>query len=579
MLVTDILKGIATLEENCIGRSPERPGSGRLNSNSESGAALLLILALTASIAASIMFFSVQRQETASVQKARAAGWHLAQVAKAARLYVRNNSVGNTADNNGDGIPDNSFAKSILAGPSPIEFTIADLIAGGLLPPGFSQFNALGQNIRIFAANYPVDGDPDDYRVTAAAYILLEDNDYSTPRLMQFTAQEANKAGLDIIAPVFSGGTNISTDCDGDGEADVSLWDSGCLDLDEYQMIISDPAAVFEPGSLLVPAWRSVQPDPRVISRYPQPENETSSLMLTDLKMGSEMRDASGNCIAEIEHYYMEDDGSFTAVPTGLCDVEPDDSSLADWREADKRMSIYNTRSISTRRMFLVPQPPASEFSHIYDGAGGVIVTADPHNMAVANAQEVLHIAGTLNANAHSNVLFSGRLPNPSGSPGDPGYRPSVDFTMAGGGMGTLRAFQNVVVGSPSVDSPAMKIIGSISLAEINFRNFDNDGNPLVITGTLYTDELKAGKIEVTSANLGALSSDGTAISAVNTTITLPSSAGKLTATSVSATEVTAIDIQNENTAVQEAYFSDLSVTGDLKVDSCSGPVCPDVLP
>ncbi len=546
-----------------------------MHSRNESGAALMLALALTVVLATLVFQFSITQQSRGELRKARAAGWHLTQIAKAARLFVRNNSLSDPLDNNGDGIADNTFSVAALNGPSPIELTVNDLINAGLLPAGFNPVNALGQNIRIIAANDPIDCLCDES--VPSAYILLENSGPSSPKLMQYVASEAAKLGLNITAPIFDGTVNISNDCDGDGNSDVALWDTGCLDLDEYQMLVSDPTAIFEPGSLLAPAWRSVQHDPRAVMRYAQPENHASATMMTDLKLGAEQLDASGNCAAEVEHYIMENDGTFTAVSSGFCEVAPDDSSNPDWREADQRVDIVNAGSVSTGHLFLVPQEASVETSFEYDGTGGVSAVPEPHSMLSTKATEALHVAGTLYS-GNGSILLSGRLPNPTGSPGDPGYMPQLGFTRPDGTQGDLFMFRNIVVGSPGADTPGLEVTGTLTISNVSFEDLAST-DTINISGTLNADTITTGDLDISgTGNLGQMNATDI-LSASQATFTNPVTVDTITASDIATTDASSITLNTDTVTTIDASLYDVDSTDTLDIDNCTGIACPDILP
>lgn len=207
-----------------------------------------------------------------------AAGWHITTIAKAARVYVRDNSI--------NPVHPTSFANLQVTGG--IEVDIDDLIDNGYLPPNFSAVNPLGQTVRIFAYFYPVvapgAADPDVNVPTA--YVLTDDD--GPPRINTNSAlalmDGARSAGLSASAPLFVNGANLSDNCG--GSAAVMIWDTGCLNDADIALVTGGTVNIAE-GQVMVPAWKSVQHDVRALMRYFQPENPGANVMSTNMFFGT----------------------------------------------------------------------------------------------------------------------------------------------------------------------------------------------------------------------------------------------------------------------------------------------------
>jgi hypothetical protein len=277
-------------------------------------------------------------------------------------------------------------------------------------------------------------------------------------------------------------------------------------------------------------------------------------------------------------HYYMEQDGSFTPVSTGVCEVLPDDSSQPDWREADQRVDIINAYSLSSKNLFLVPQPAASETAYESDGMGGVVAVADPVNMLAANANEVLYV-GALHGYAASRISVSGRLPNPTGSPGDAGYRPRLEFVDPTGASGVLVSFRNVIVADPGPETPGMEVTGNMDVLATQFDS-STSLQTVNVSGTLYTDTLVTDDLNISgTAALGNTDITGANVTSADVNIVQPAVINGLSATDLTSTTVNSGDLQSGDATIQDSGFTTLDVTGDLDIGNCTGPACPDILP
>ncbi len=275
----------------------------------EKGFSLVVVLFFVGLVAAIIALSYANQEGAVKRDQARAAGWHLTQVSRAARIFVRDRSMQASDD----------FHKTKLATPVPIE--VSDLRAAGLLPETFPDTNVMGQPVRIYAANYPVDGDPNSNATAASAYVFLEESPSTRnrPDLMQYLMEGARASGLMAKAPLFNGEDNISDDCG--GSPAYASWDTGCLTLAAFSAITG--LETFTQGSLIVPAWRSQIHDPRIVTRFPQPENPSAATMTTALEMAPTPRRADGTC----QNFVRVRDYTAAGRPetdTDLCQSEND---------------------------------------------------------------------------------------------------------------------------------------------------------------------------------------------------------------------------------------------------------------
>ncbi len=136
--------------------------------NKQQGFSLAVVLMLI-TVLGGVLVGLTNNNRGAVRQDAEISGWELAQIARAARIFSRNQIMA---------IP--TLAQDLsLTGLGPQEISINSLIGDAMLPSGFLRQNggvyqtALGQNIRIILANYPVDGDPNDVTTVPTAYISL----------------------------------------------------------------------------------------------------------------------------------------------------------------------------------------------------------------------------------------------------------------------------------------------------------------------------------------------------------------------------------------------------------------------
>ena len=345
---------------------------------SESGVSLLISLLFVGLIASLLTQFVIQENEISARSSAAAAGWQLAEVARAARVYVRNNSftVDPVINGGADGIADNTFDKNNLAVgggpfvPNPIAITVADLEAAGLLPENFAARNAFRQSIEIYAANFPLDGDPADPATVATAYVFLDNDGRGSATLNARIAEQAQKFGMQVSAPLFDGGgVNISDACGVTPAA--SSWDTNCLTEAQFTSVTGQ---AFAAGMLMAPAWKAYQHDPRTIARFPQPENAGAGTMLTNLNMGRLDLDAANACQNEVHIWNGENDYvALSYDDTGICAAQDD---VVAGGAVDNRFDILNIPNMTVQTAVLQAQREdffdnlAPVVGSIYDTSG-----------------------------------------------------------------------------------------------------------------------------------------------------------------------------------------------------------------
>ena len=357
------------LRRKNVARSRRNLESASQDRGSESGVSLLITLLFVGLIASLLTQFVIQENVISTRSSAAAAGWQLTEVARAARVYVRNNSFNVTGApvpvvTNGlqDNIPDNTFDKNNLVSagppfvPAPIEIEIQDLEDAGLLPenfargPGPTTRNAFRQTIRVYAANFPLDGDPADPATVATAYVFLDNNGRGSASLNARIAEQAQKFGMPISAPLLNGaGANISDACGATPAA--SAWDTNCLTEAQFAAVTGQ---AFAAGMLMAPAWKAYQHDPRTIARFPQPENLGAGTMLTNLNMGRLDLDAANACQNEVHIWNGENNHiALSYDDTGICAAQDD---VVAGGTVDNRFDILNIPSMNVQTAVLQAQ-------------------------------------------------------------------------------------------------------------------------------------------------------------------------------------------------------------------------------
>ncbi|PCI01890.1 MAG: hypothetical protein COB76_00275 [Alphaproteobacteria bacterium] len=473
---------------------------------SQKGFSLLIALIFVAFFGTVLTNFVYNRSGEVLRSEAVITGWQAAKVARAARIHVRNQLAAN---------PNLKFNLDIdAAGPQIIP--LATLTSNGLLPVDFANqrdgddVTALSQEIVIIMANYPVAGDPALETTVSTAYVYLRDSERSNASLIQEVVQAIRRENVAIAAPVFNGAVNMSGDCDGFGDS-VVIWDSGCMGLAEFTALTGD--AVFEPGSLVIPAWRTVNFDTRALMRFPQPEQSGLSTMLTELEMGDPLADCETNAASRIE-VPSDEPGS-----SDLCGAMSDDIAAVSNGDADHRRDIIGTQNLSGN-------------SYVSYQQTGMDVTLDSatgaRTNAVADEAYSFDLNGTLTATGDmkafdGNINIAGNttvdrnviVPTRDGQT----ITANIGGVLSGAAMtsNSLEVFQTVTTGAPisantASATPAAQVTGSLitSTMQMNTNgtvNVATDADLLGETDSQFmivTGAGSAGSYSYVAGNLNA---------------------------------------------------------------------------
>ena len=270
-------------------RKHKKTEFGMVSFYNEEGFSLLLVLLFIGVISGTFTATFWRQSEQYINRQAYASGWHLVEVSKAARVFVRNASVNSVILNSG--IQCCSQADVENQGGS-IEIALADLVNAGHLSPLLDFENALEQNLRVFAASYTPVVDPltqdlvvTSYVMTSAAVAGTRAAAVVSPRTAASLMLGARNAGMSASAPTIIGGVNLSDNCGADPA--VMVWDTGCLTQDDVDIITASAGGLaVGDGQIIVPTWRVVDHDLRAMMRFPQPENPSANQMFTDLHFG-----------------------------------------------------------------------------------------------------------------------------------------------------------------------------------------------------------------------------------------------------------------------------------------------------
>lgn len=467
------------------------PREMKQNRASEKGFSLVVVLFFVGLVAAMIAMSTRERSGAVQRDQARAAGWHLAQVSKAARVYVRDRSLTDV----------HPYHKSVLAsGGVPIDLDA--LKTAGLLPDNFPDTNIFGQQINIYAANYPVGGDPASHDTVASAYVFLNDarQTRDNPSLVQYIVEGARQNGLFVNAPIFSAnGTNISDSCR--GSASYASWDTGCLTLADTGMITN---TAFLPGAIIVPAWRADIPDTRAVMRFPQPENNGYATMMTALEMAPVARNADRSCVDFVQVYDYR--AGNNPVNTGLCRSASDGVSADGNYDAalDRRMDILNVSQMTVDTVVAAPQNinaayGTRDMSFRYDGSNNPVWNSEHRSVVQYDYNEVFHVTGSLETGG--NVVATARMDNPASAPDGSPLFPVVGFAGADGMAWTdLSVDHNVHISN----NMTVQGVSNISRATANTLNNDLPGaNAATVRGQLDAPTIDAGTIVIPAGGAG----------------------------------------------------------------------------
>lgn len=386
----------------------------------EGGYTLTIVLLFVMALGGILAGIVYDNNKTENQQAAVSTGENLAEIARAARIFVRDRSLdvpgsgiaanpGNTDDYHrnrlapagmvadiGDGSPSTGPVRTI---------TVTSLINAGLLPFGFGNNGTgvyrtpLGHQIFIIAANVPVDDDPTaaGSDAVASAYIFIAPGAENSLDQINDIVVGLRKEGVSVSAPMYNAaGANISsTTCR--GTPAVAIWDTGCLNDTEFTTLsgIADPDAggpltAFPPGGLVIPAWRAAQFDLRAVMRFPQPENPGYATMLTSLNM-SECDGAAGNI-------FVNDDTGINTVDTGLCNTVADNEATA----IDNRFDIRNIKDFETNAAIVTPQ--TNDVTTYYDTATSSYVVRNDAATTAAFGRNNDILITWIDSNGNGNV-------------------------------------------------------------------------------------------------------------------------------------------------------------------------------
>lgn len=475
----------------------------------QKGFSLFIALIFVAFFGSVLTGFVYSRSGESLRDEAEITGWQIGKLARAARVFVRDEYVANP----------NLRAELALSGPRDIP--VEDLIEASLLPTNFARtsgseaFTALGQEIRVIMANYPLDGDPSDLRTIPTAYIFLANNHRTSGSLVQDIVQAARRQNVAISAPLFDpDGNNMSGTCN--GGPSVVIWDTGCMSEEEFTRLTGEPE--FAVGSLVVPAWRSVNFDTRILMRFPQPEGTGASTMLTELEMGDPLADCDTNPNSRIK-IPSDTDGT-----TELCGAMSDDVAQADNALADRRRDMLNTRNLEAQTyvaygqtgMGVVIEPGTNarinktqnEVSLNVDG--GVVATGDmktfggnmtlsgnigvDRNIAVpTNDDGVVKVTARIGGTLTANTLTSTELEVMNPVSTDARVRAQDVFASGGTSVGNVMVTDNMYMngnGSTITTTGGANMLGETNINAMTVTGASAISNYTYVTGELNTSGL-----------------------------------------------------------------------------------------
>lgn len=313
----------------------------------QKGVSLLLALVFCALFGGILVVIARFNSNEVRKTEARVAGWEMVEIAKAARLYMR------------DQFAINPGIRNTAATPTPI--TLAVLQNGGYLPQNFGRtdgsgniVNALGQRVYVIMANWSngaLGGSVTDPATVPSAFVYFEPGGKANAQLTTEAVTSIRQQNAAVTAPLFDRtDTNISADCRGGGPA-VGLWDTGCLTPNEFSALVGPMglSTTFAAGGLIMPAWKAVQADLRAVLRYPTPENPGYATMLTDLGMGT----PTGDCTQATNQVHItttDASDNITQTSTNVC------NALSDSAVADVRYNINRVANVMAQRLVAMPQ-------------------------------------------------------------------------------------------------------------------------------------------------------------------------------------------------------------------------------
>lgn len=506
-------------------------------SDTERGATLVFALAFTLLFAGMLIVLSQSRTTQNQIARSGSTGWQVAEIAKAARLYIRNNAFGGGSLGD-DGVADTVFDATTLwdatnAISQPVEIYLEDLVSAGYLPDSFIQAGNRTQNvgagsvaltvydqqIRVFAANVPLDLDPNDpdNHVVPSVYVVLEGSPQVSPSVTRSISSSISNYGINFAAPLFDNtGTNISDDCN--GAPAVAIWDAGCINQTDYDASFGAVIGNFTQGDLVIPAWRVERIDTQIVSRFPQPGNANYATMLTDLHLGS----CEGTQLQLIQDSAGATDGSLERVDSEICD------SLPDTTDTDNRVDLLGVASMDVQRLIAADQhidrSVGDEYVAYVTSAGVVdgnyndsSLEPDAEARAQTGATAFLDDGIILNSQFDESLLLGGIvLSGTTGAhiPGDVRIfslqkadslpTPDDDFTQVDTGitlpLGTQEALvgENVTVsddrGGVGTSDMSVDVVSANRIFALNMTD-PNDLSLLTLTNDLSLQELRIGAL------------------------------------------------------------------------------------
>ncbi len=386
----------------------------------------LLIALLVVGVVTGVLTVFIQSQSgEVKRNEARIAGWEGAEIARAARIYARNEMIIR---------PNLVVDLDPVAGTGPELITVNDLINDGLLPPNFARIdgggnviNALGQPIRIFMANYPVSGDSALETTVPTAYVIFDDIPTVSPSEVQDIVQSIRARDVAVSAPVFNGAANLTGACNGGGNT-TALWDSGCLDTADYLTLTG---GAFVPGTFVIPVWRSESFDTRAVMRFPQPEQAGLQTMLTDLTMAT-----MNDCIADPTQFITttNDDGSTS--PTTLCSAVSDDSAT----NTDNRRSILNVANIENSNGLIINPQASLDVNVANDGT----VTIDDPTAIDFNENSDFIVATNFDGTGDARIFGTTTIGGDLGADKTITVLDNSGGTAGSASVGTLEGFNSI---------------------------------------------------------------------------------------------------------------------------------------
>lgn len=514
----------------------------------QKGFSLLIALIFVSFFGAILTGFVYDRTGESMRDEAEITGWQAAKIARAARVYVRDQFVAN---------PNLKATLDIDAG-GPQTVQLSTLISESLLPSDFARstggrfFTALDQEISVIMANYPIDGEATDENTVPTAYIYFRDSDRSNASLVQDIVQAARRENVSVSAPVFDGSANISGNCNGMGDS-VVIWDSGCMGTVEFAALTGE---TFEPGSLVIPAWRSVNYDSRVLTRYPQPEMDGMATMLTELEMGDPLADCATNPANRVK---MPSDSGLETV-TELCGAHSDNPGAVTAAAADRRRDILNTRNLV-----------GNSYIDYHQAANDVTIAADGTRVnAATDEAHGLNIGGNLVATGDMKVF---------GSDMTIGQKATIDRNvMVPTRMGqTVTANIGGVLSGNSMSSETLEVFNNVNTGATISSQTANVTPAAVMNGGLVTNKMQ---MNTSGANVNVTGNAdmlGTTTTG-STTITGASTAGSFTYVAGNL-NTRNINVQNNVNVNDTAVFNGGATIGRIDVTNggsarCAGD-CP----